>query len=178
MGNCNSRFYDAGSDLWFGDFQEPNYFRIEEAEYYKRALRHERIKAVDYVLCQQDDLGMTVVFIEAKKNLYSTGKGFRNDISDISMQFIDSLHLICGIRLSGKNAKIPLPNGFEQFFQQCGQLVFALVIKNCPIDELEIIEEALSTRLKREKLVWNFKIRVYNEALAIVKNIVVTGAEI
>ena len=171
MENCNMRFYDAGSDLWFGDFNESDYFRIEEAEHYKHVLQHERIKAVDCVLCRRNDFGMRILFIEAKKSLYATRKGFRDDISAISKQFLDSLHLTCGNRLSGSKAKITFPDGFSQYFQQCGQIVFILIIKNCPKDELILIEEALSMQLRRENLIWTLKIRAYDEELATRKNI-------
>jgi len=90
------------------------------------------------------------------------------------MQFIDSLHLTCGIWLRGNQGKIVLPHGFAQYFQQLGQIVFILVIKNCPIDELPHIEEALEIHLKKERLIWNLQIRAYNEEIATNKNLVIT----
>jgi len=173
MGSCKSRFYDEGSDLWFGDFNESDYFRIEECDYYKRVLKHESIKAVDCVLCRRSDSGMHIVFVEAKKNLYYGGKGYENKTSHIAKQFMDSLHLICGSWFSGEDAKINLPGGFAQYYQHHGQIVFTLVVKNCPKDELLLIEDALVAILKRENLIWNIKIRAYDEELATEKSILV-----
>jgi len=172
MGDCKIRFYDKGSELWFGDFIETDYFRIEKSEYYDRFMKHECIKAADCVVCQYNDDDIQILFIEGKKNLHSQRKGFRGDISDIAMQFMDSLYLICGSWLRSIEKKIMLPSGFSQYFQQCGQILFVLVIKNCPKDELAYIEEALEYRLKRENLIWNINIRAYNEEIAIRKNIV------
>jgi len=173
MKSCDFRFYDEGSDIWFGDFNETDYFRIEEAEHYIQVLKHNSIKAVDCILCQHNESGTRIMFIEAKKNLHFTGKGIQNKISNIAKQFIDSLHILCGAWLGGDDAKISLPSGITQYCKQSGKIVFTLVVKNCPVDVLFLIVEDLNEKLKREMLIWNFEIRVYNEELAVKKNIVV-----
>jgi len=173
MTSHNSRFYDEGSDIWFGDFDASDYFRIEESEYYKRVLKHERIKAVDCVLCQHKKNFTKIIFIEAKKNLHHVGKGTQNKISSIAQQFLDSLYLICGCWLDINSSQISLPDGFSKYFNQGGQIEFTLVIKNCPKDILPLIMDDLGTKMKRERLIWNFKIRAYNEELAAERNIVV-----
>ena len=177
MMSHNSRFYDEGSEIWFGDFDSSDYFRIEESEHYSRVLKHESIKAVDCVLCQHKENITKIMFIEAKKNLHYAGKGAQNKISSIAKQFLDSLHLICGCWLDRNGTQISLPDGFGKYFHQSGQIEFTLVIKNCPKDVLPLIMDDLYAKLKREKLIWNFKIRAYNEELAAERNIIVIGAE-
>jgi hypothetical protein len=116
-----------------------------------------------------------IIFIEGKKNLRYDGKGFRNKISDISMQFVDSLNIVCGSWLRTENAEVDLPDNLSQFFRQRGQILFTLIIKNCPISELLYIEQALTSCLKKERLLWRITVNAYNEELAIKKKLVVGG---
>ena len=104
--------------------------------------------------------------------------GFRNKISDISMQFMDSLNIVCGSWLRTENSEIDLPGNLSQFFQQRGQILFTLIIKNCPISELLYIEQALTSCLKKERLLWRITVNAYNEELAIKKKLVVRGVDV
>lgn len=175
MAESNTRFYDNGSDLWYGDFDAMGYLRIEEDEHYNSILKHNGIKNTDCVLIRIDGDMQKIIFIEGKKKLPFRRKGFDNDISDIAMQFADSLHLICGSWLTNAKIGVALPGSFSTFFQRGGQIIFALVVKNAPIEELHLLQLALERRLKKEQHIWKVEIEAYNEDLAIQKNLVVKG---
>ncbi|MCL1882150.1 MAG: hypothetical protein FWF81_00130 [Defluviitaleaceae bacterium] len=85
MGDCNTRFYDEGSYLWYGDFNPVDYFRIELNGYYDSVLKHKGIKNADCVLLRIDGAGLQLIFIEGKKNQPFKRKGFKIDISDIAI---------------------------------------------------------------------------------------------
>lgn len=175
MKTSDTRFYDKGSEMWYGDFEPTNFFRIENDEHYNVSLKHESIKNADCVLVRYDDSLNQLLFIEGKKNLHAGGRYLREKIPNIATQFMDSLHLACGSWLDSTKKSVAFPDSFSAFFKQSGQIIFVLIVKNTPSDELHLLKQALEMRLKKEQLIWKFSLEAYNEELAIQKNLVVKG---
>jgi len=44
------RFYEHGSDIWFGDFDDADFFHIEQTDFYQKRMKPYGIKSAEFLL--------------------------------------------------------------------------------------------------------------------------------
>ena len=150
----------------FGEFDEANCFQVEKIRLYER-LKGKGFKVVEFVLHRPET--NELLFIEAKTSL---AKQFEDNMPEICKKFMDSLQLIGGIWFGEYNAKVELPDNKESFLAYGTQIVFILVVKNLR-SKPQAVAECIKQKLKREHLLWRFKIWVMNEATAVKAKLVI-----
>ncbi|MCL2015655.1 MAG: hypothetical protein FWG68_05350 [Defluviitaleaceae bacterium] len=169
------------SDMQFRDFGADNCYQIEKSQLYQKSLRSFGFKIVEFIVCYLPDEsdGDKLIFVEAKTSLRSINneREFNEEIADISQKFTDALQIMCGIWHGVRKDKMRLPTNFARFRKNGKNIVFLLVVKNLNAERIPKIEEAISRKLLKEKRLWGFRIRVYNEEFAIKKNFVLTAEE-
>ena len=166
------RFYESGSDIWFGDFNDDDCFRIEKSKIYQLVKTY-GIKSVEFILSrlavdsQADD--NKILFIEAKKSLQ------KQDYIDIAQKFMDSLQLSSAISLGIHKKRTVLPKNIDCFFKQGGQIIFILVVQNCEkakTQQLKNMEEAIKRQLLKDRKIWKFIVRAINKETAKSENLI------
>ena len=168
---CSLKFYENGSDIWFGDFNEDDCFRIEKSKIYQ-LIKTYGIKSIEFILSRlavDTHADNKILFIEAKKSLQ------KQDYIDISQKFMDSLQLSSAISLGIHKKRAVLPKNIACFFEQGGQIIFILVVKDCgkeKTQQLKNMEEAIKRQLLKEYKIWKFIVRAIKEETAKNENIV------
>lgn len=161
------------SDMIFGDYAEDSVFRIENSKLQKSC--GNGVKTVEFLLYRKRD---QLLFIEAKKSCpngankdesLDKSKKFEEYYSDIVNKFIDSLQmllttvLVRNDNLDDMGDRIKAKKDYAKT-----QFTFILVIKNA--DDLEWLSGPrieLETRLKHILKIWNARVLVLNEELAV-----------
>jgi len=165
------RFHEVNSELWLGDFDAENCFRLEDENHYDKVLKHQSIQTVDFILHRPDKA--TLFLVEAKRSLYESRKGFDNDIKNYTRQFVDGLTLVCSTWLGGHSGKINLPEGIQHFFKHSGKVVLVLVVKYCKKNELNNFEDAIKKHFRENSPIWgDFEIIALDEDMAKKENLV------
>jgi hypothetical protein len=113
------RFYEEGSDIWFGDFDDADCYRIEQTSLYQRRMKPHGISSAEFLLLRSttaQDRGK-LLMVEAKKTLASVNSNeFHGNLTHIAKQFMDSLELALGIWLGNHEGKAELPLNYNNFF--------------------------------------------------------------
>jgi len=164
------------SGMKFKDFGADNCFLIEDSRLYKKSLHHLGYKTVEFVAYHSAEKAedSSLIFLEAKTSLrpISNNSRFVDEIADISQKFIDALQIICGVWHGGRKSKEPLPSNFAQFRESGKKIVFALVVKKLDTNDLLAIEDSIYKKLLKERRLWQFSVKVLNEELAQMENLV------
>ena len=165
------RYYEKGSDIWFGDFDDADFYHIEQTSIYQKRMNPRGISTAEFLLIQSDDKasGRKLLVIEAKKTLAATGTDdFHANLKKIARQFMDSLLLAFGIWLGShdKNSKDELPLNYIHFFENGRSILFVLVIKKREEDMINIADTLKSEYLRKERRILGFDVLVMNEEQA------------
>ena len=161
------------SDMTFGDYAEDSVFRIENSQ--TAEVLRKWCKTVEFLLYRKKE---QLLFIEAKKSCPNGAnkdespdklKKFEEYYSDIVNKFIDSLQMLLTTvlmrneNLDGMGDKIKSKKDYAKT-----QFTFILVIKSAVgLEWLSGPQIELETRLKHILKIWNARILVLNEELAV-----------
>ena len=170
------RFYEEGSDILFGDFDDASFFHIEQTALYQKRLKSHGINSAEYLLLRpsesQNEIALLVV--EAKKTLAVRGSNeFHANLTKIASQLMDSLKLAIGIWLGSYEGIVELPSNFDRFFERGRKITLILIIKDREGDMPKIADTLKHQYLRNESKLLGFDVKVYNEQQAISANLVV-----
>lgn len=82
------RFYEDGSDIWFGDFDDADCFRIENSNLYQKSMKPHGIKTAEFFLLRSVNTHCMrkILVIEAKKTLAAKDTdAFSKNLADIAV---------------------------------------------------------------------------------------------
>ena len=170
------RYYERGSDIMFGDFEDADFFHIEQADLYQRYMKPHGICSAEFLLIRSSSAirGDKLFVVEAKKTLAARdSEEFHKNLANIARQFMDSLQLAWGIWFGSHDSKVELPQSYAQLFKKGRSVTFVLVIKNRKEDMLYIADTLKNKHLRRERRQLGFDVKVYNELQAIGASLVV-----
>jgi hypothetical protein len=170
------RFYEDGSDIWFGDFEDADFFRIEQTDLYQRRMKPHGINSSEFLLLRSSSAlrGHKLLIVEAKKALAARDtEDFHKNLAGIARQFMDSLQLAWGIWFGSHDGIVELPHSYTHLFERGRTVTFVLVIKNRKEDMLYIADTLKNRHLRKERRLLGFDVKVYNELQAIVAGLVI-----
>lgn len=159
------------SGMVFGKFLEENLFQIENSSLHLSFGKN--VKTVEFILLQERD---RILFVEAKSSCPNAenkdessqkNEKFEAYYREITEKFIDSLQMFFFL---GRNSYADAigSNLKEKKHYEKTKFCFVLVIKNAENEEwLSGPKAELEARLKHMLKIWNAKILVLNETLAV-----------
>ena len=152
------------SGLYFGDYEEIDFFHIEKSGLY--ADMGESIRTVEFII--KGD-GTTILFIEAKSSAPHPGniEDFSKFIQDMSEKIIHSNDLFFSLILKRKPDKYSeFPLSFRNINYETARIKTILIINNFDFLWLSPIQVALKEKLKRIIKTWQLEVIVLNHELA------------
>jgi len=170
------RFYEYGSDIWFGDFEDADCFRIEQTDLYQKHIKPHGICSAEFLLLRSSNAqhGHKLLIVEAKKTLAARDtEEFHRNLEGITRQFMDSLKLAWGIWFGNHNGRVELPHSYNHLFERGRTVTFVLVIKDRKEDMLYIADTLKNKHLRKERKLLGFDVKVYNELQAKGANLVI-----
>jgi len=163
------RFYEDGSDMIFGDFEDADFFHIEQTDLYQRRMKPHGICSAEFLLLRSSNAppNHKLLIVEAKKTLAARDtEAFHKNLEGIARQFMDSLQLACGIWFGSHDGRVELPHSYMRFFERGRLVTFVLVIKHRKEDMLYIADTLKNRHLLKERRLFGFDVKVYNELQA------------
>jgi len=159
------------SEMTFGRFREDDFFDIEKSEQFKK-IEGNGFKPVEFLLLRKVGDENFLVFVEAKRS--SVGiLGYEGEkIENIAQKFKDSLQLFSNI-ICGYNENSILPSNYSDFLAIKPQIVFRLVVKYIDKGDRLLAQDKLENLLKKEMVLWNIDIKVFDEDIARKRNLVI-----
>ena len=170
------RFYEDGSDIWFGDFEDVDFFRIEQADLYQRHMKPHGICSAEFLLLRSSSAisSHKLLIVEAKRTLAARDtEDFHKNLAYIARQFMDSLQLAMGIWFGSHDGRVELPHNYTHLFEKGRTVTFVLVIKNRKEDMLYIADTLKNRYLRKERRLLGFDVKVFNELQAIGASLVI-----
>lgn len=170
------RFYESGSDIWFGDFEDSDFYRIEQTDLYQKKMKPHGVSSAEFLLLHANNtqIGRKLLVVEAKKTLAARDtEDFHLNLASIARQFIDSLQLAFGIWLGSHDGKVELPSNYAHFVERGRKVLFVLVIKERKRDMAYIADTLKNKHLRNERRVLGFDVLVLNEHQAKLANLVI-----
>ena len=170
------RFYEEGSEILFGDFDDANFFHIEQTTLYQKRLKPYGISSAEYLLLRpiESQSKLVLLVVEAKRTLAAKDSNeFHENLAKIANQLMDSLKLAFGIWLGSHESKVDLPLNYNQFFESGRKIIFVLIIKERKRDMTYIADVLKHHYLRSECRLLGFDVKVYNEQQAINANLVI-----
>lgn len=160
------------SGLEFGQYEEKNFFRIENSSIQKSA--GDKVKTVEFVMLKQSEDSDSVIFLEAKSscpNAANTSddnkKNYENFFTEITAKFYDSVNMFAAAVMQRYPGNTEIgANLLNTVITKNYRMRLVLVISSAELIWLPGPKAELEQRLLKLRRIWKCDVAVLNTELA------------